>query len=126
MARGTVPTLDVVVVDADGEHVGVQHEILADQPGRVRETLSLEKSEDASVSWVYNIGYALAPAVQFLVDWWPGDEGGPPTRLSRHVSIHNASTEHMTKLNATIAIMLATGMSVALNYPMRLMLRPDS
>ncbi|WP_457135589.1 hypothetical protein [Mycobacteroides abscessus] len=83
--------------------------------------LAIDNSHDASAAWALNIGYALAPAVQFLVDWWPWDEAQPPTRLSRHVSIHNASTDHMTKVNATIAIMLVTSMSVALNYPVRLL-----
>ena len=76
--------------------------------------LAIQEAQDASVTWALNIGYALAPAVQFLVHWWPGDEAEPPTQLSRHVSIHNASTNHMTKLNAAIAIMLVTSMSVAL------------
>ena len=84
--------------------------------------LTVEKSEDASATWAFNVGYALAPAVQFLADWWPEDEAEPPTRLSRHVSIHNASTNQMTRLNSIVAIMLVTSMSVALNYPMRLMI----
>jgi hypothetical protein len=89
------------------------------------EKLAIEESEDASVTWAFNVGYALAPAVQFLVDWRPEGNKEPPTRLSRHVSIHFASTDHMNKVNATVAIMLATGMSMALNYPMRLMRESD-
>ena len=89
------------------------------------ENLAIGESEDASVTWAFNIGYALAPAVQFLVDWRPEDSKEPPSRLSRHVSIHFASTDHMNKLNATVAIMLATGMSMALNYPIRLMRETD-
>lgn len=85
------------------------------------EKLALGTSEEASATWVFNIGYALAPAVQFLVDWRPEDGAEPPDRLSRHVSIHFASTDHMNRLNATVAIMLATCMSMALNYPVRLM-----
>jgi hypothetical protein len=88
---------------------------------KMAERLAFDKSEDESVAWVYNVGYALVPAVQFLADWRPEDGDEPPTRLSRHASVHSASTDHMTKLNATIAIMLVTGMSVALTYPMRLM-----
>lgn len=89
------------------------------------EKLAIGNSEDASATWAFNIGYALAPVVQFLVDWRPEDGEEPPSRPSRHVSIHFASTDHMNKLNATVAIMLATGMSIALNYPMMLMLGSD-
>jgi hypothetical protein len=89
------------------------------------EKLVIGESEDTSATWAFNIGYALAPAVQFLVDWRPEDGEEPPSRLSRHVSIHFASTDHMNKLNATVAIMLATGMSMALNYPMMLMRESD-
>jgi hypothetical protein len=83
---------------------------------KIAEELAIAKSDDASVAWAYNVHYALVPGVQFLVEWWPGDGGEAPTRLSRHVSIHNASTDQMTKLNATVAIMLVTGMSVAIDY----------
>lgn len=89
------------------------------------EKLAIGRTEDESATWAFNVGYALAPAVQFLVDWRPENGEEPPSRLSRHVSIHFASTDHMTKLNATVAIMLATGMSIALNYPMRLMREAD-
>jgi hypothetical protein len=85
------------------------------------EKLSMKENRDESATWVLNVGYALASAVPFLVHWEPGKGEEPPTHLSRHVSIHFASTDHMTRLNATIAIMLATTMSVALTYPMRLM-----
>lgn len=89
------------------------------------ERLSIEKADEDSMSWAFNIGYALAAATPFLVPWEPGRGVDPPTKLSRHVSIHFANTDHMTKLNATIAIMLATTMSVALNIPMRLMLQEE-
>jgi len=89
------------------------------------EKLVIGESEDTSVTWAFNIGYALAPAVQFLVDWRSEDGEEPPSRLSRHVSIHFASTDRMNKLNATVAIMIATGMSMALNYPMMLMRESD-
>ena len=45
--------------------------------------LAIGESEDASVTWAFNVDYALAPAVQFLVDWRPGDSEEPPSRLSR-------------------------------------------
>lgn len=80
------------------------------------EQVAIDKSDDASVGYAFNVHYALTPAVSFLVKWFPGDTGEPPTKLSRHRSIHNASVDHMTKLNATIAIMLMTGMSVAIHY----------
>jgi hypothetical protein len=85
---------------------------------KMAKELAVVKSDDASVAWAYNVHYALVPGVQFLVEWWPSDGGEPPTRLSRHVSVHNASTDQMTKLNATVAIMLVTGMSVAIDYAM--------
>jgi hypothetical protein len=78
--------------------------------------LAIEKSDDASFAWAYNVHYALVPGAQFLTEWWPDKGGEPPTKLSRHVSIHNASTDQMTKLNATVAIMLVTSITAAINY----------
>ncbi|CAN5628115.1 hypothetical protein BH09ACT8_BH09ACT8_61530 [soil metagenome] len=79
--------------------------------------VTIEKSNHKSFAWAFNVHYALAPAASFLTPWWPGDD--PLTKLSRHVSIHHASTDHMTKFNATIAIMFVSSMSVAINYAMK-------
>lgn len=70
--------------------------------------VAIEESNDASAVYAFNVHYALAPAVRFLDPRWPGGEGAPPTKLSRHLSTHHASTDYMTKLYALIAIMLAT------------------
>ncbi len=78
--------------------------------------LALDKSDNMAVAAAFNYHYALTPAVPFLVPWFPGDGGDPPTKLSRHVTIHNASTDHVTPLNATIAIMLMTSMTLGINY----------
>jgi hypothetical protein len=78
--------------------------------------LAVDKSDNMAVAVAFNFHYALASAVPFLVKWMPGDPGEPPTTFSRHVSIHNANIEQMTKRNATIAIMLVTSMSVGIDY----------
>ncbi len=78
--------------------------------------LAFDKSDDLAAAAAFNYHYALTPAVPFLVPWFPGDQVDPPTKLSRHVTIHNASTDHVTPLNATIAIMLMTSMTLGINY----------
>ena len=80
------------------------------------EKVAIDQSDDSSVGWAFNVHYALAPGVSFLATWTPGDGEEPPTRLSRHVSIHNATTDQMTELNSTIAIMLATSITIAIDY----------
>ncbi|WP_139334707.1 hypothetical protein [Mycobacterium colombiense] len=77
--------------------------------------MAIEESNEVSVFHAFNFHYALAPAVRFLDPWWPGDEGPPPSKLSRHLSTHNASTDYMTNRYAVIAIMLATSMSIAID-----------
>jgi len=56
-----------------------------------------------------------------LDEWWPSYGADRSARLSRRVSVHNACPEQMTRANALTALMLVTGMSVALNYPLGLM-----
>ncbi len=82
------------------------------------EKVAIDESTDASAIYAFNVHYALAPAVRFLDPWWPGDEGDPPAKLSRHLSTHNASTDYMTNLYAVIAIMRATSMSAAIDFAM--------
>lgn len=83
------------------------------------EEVKLEKADDLPARFGFNFNYAFAPVVSFLTEWFP-DSGTPaPTKLSRHVSVHNASTDHMTKLNATIAIMLAASLTVAIDLAER-------
>ena len=78
--------------------------------------LAIDQSDDMAIAAAFNDHYALAPAVPFLLNWLPGDPGEPPTKLSRHVSIHNASIDQVTPLNATVAIMLMTSMTMGINY----------
>lgn len=79
------------------------------------ETVKLEKADDLPAQFAFNFSYAFGPVASFLTEWFPDGNTAPPTKLSRHVSIHNASTDHMTKLNATIAIMLVTSLTVAID-----------
>lgn len=53
------------------------------------EKLVISGSENASATWAFNIGYALAPVVQFLAEWRPEDEQEPPSRLSRAAKRHD-------------------------------------
>ncbi|QYL18423.1 hypothetical protein [Mycolicibacterium pallens] len=78
--------------------------------------LAIENTDAQGVAWAFNVGYAFAPGASFLTPWRPGKGEEPPTRLSRHVTIHFASTDHVNKLNSTISIMFLTSMTIAINY----------
>jgi len=58
---------------------------------------------------------ALAPVVKLLTDWSLASGNPEPTELSRHVTVHHATTAHLRADNALIAIMLATGLICALD-----------
>ncbi|SHX10836.1 Uncharacterised protein [Mycobacteroides abscessus subsp. abscessus] len=79
--------------------------------------VTIENSISNPIGLALNIFYAFAPVASFLTEWWPDklDQGPSPTMLSRHASVHNASIEFMTKRNATIAIMLVTSLTVAID-----------
>lgn len=79
--------------------------------------VAIDKTMNGPIGLVLNIFYAFAPVASFLVEWWPDkpNQGPPPTTLSRHVSVHSANTEFMTKRNATVAIMLVASLTVAID-----------
>jgi len=56
----------------------------------------------------------MATAGPFLVEW-RGEPDPMPTTLSRHATIHGASTSQLNRLNATLAIMLVVTMTRALD-----------
>lgn len=82
----------------------------------MKNALAISEANDTAVAIALNYHYALASAVPFLVPWKPDKGEKPPSKLSRHASIHDASTDQMTELNATVAIMLVTSMTVAIDY----------
>ncbi|WP_188547530.1 hypothetical protein [Rhodococcoides trifolii] len=87
-------------------------------PGRykqMRESLAIEDSEEAALWPLLRFYMPMAAAVPFLAHWDPSDTGLAPTTLARHVTVHGASTDQLNKVNATIAIMLATSMTRALD-----------
>jgi hypothetical protein len=87
---------------------------------KMAERVTIEESNKLPLYEALNFFYPFAPVVSFLTKWFPDGTTLPPTKLSRHVSVHNASTTHMTKLYATIAIMLATSLTVAIDKMERL------
>ncbi|MBS4730573.1 hypothetical protein MSM1_20370 [Mycobacterium sp. SM1] len=64
---------------------------------------------------ILRIELALAPVVKFLTDWSPESGRPQPQELSRHVTVHNATTAHLRDDNGLIAVMLATGLIRALS-----------
>jgi hypothetical protein len=69
---------------------------------------------------------AFRPVLSFYAPWWPGDPTPPPTRFSRHRTSHDASPDHMSEPNATIAVMLATSLSLAVTMWWRRLERTSS
>lgn len=49
---------------------------------------------------------ALAPVHVFFREYWPGPDTAPPVALSRHVTIHMATVDHVHGDNALVAVML--------------------
>jgi hypothetical protein len=64
---------------------------------------------------ILRIELALAPVVKFLTDWSPESGRPQPQELSRHVTVHHATTAHLRDDNGLIAVMLATGLIRALS-----------
>lgn len=84
---------------------------------KMAQEVRLKEDDEAPAAFVFNFLYALAPIASFLTEWHPGDE--PLTKLSRHVSIHFASTDHFSQVHATISLMLVTSMTVAIDWSER-------
>jgi hypothetical protein len=64
---------------------------------------------------ILRIELALAPVVRFLTGWSPESGRPQPQELSRHVTVHHATTAHLRDDNGLIAVMLATGLIRALS-----------
>lgn len=54
--------------------------------------------------------FALQPGISFLEKWDPLNGERLPDHLSRHATIHGASTKHLTAGNAVISVLLATSL----------------
>ncbi len=65
------------------------------------------------IDWL-RIELALAPVVNLLTEWNALSGKPRPAALSRHVTIHGAHRDHYTPANAIIAVMVATGLMLAL------------
>ncbi|MDG4807231.1 hypothetical protein O7634_10780 [Micromonospora sp. WMMD1120] len=50
---------------------------------------------------------ALAPIGMFYTAWFPSSGDPAPTKLSRHVTVHQADTNYYTAENAVVAVLLA-------------------
>ncbi|WP_349269129.1 hypothetical protein MPNTM1_04554 [Mycolicibacterium parafortuitum] len=81
--------------------------------------VSMDEANTGSIAVSFNVLYALVPGVSFLTEWRPESATEPPTKFSRHVSIHFANVDQMTKFNATLAIMFMTSLTVAIDYAAR-------
>lgn len=57
------------------------------------------------------VSLAFQPALRFYAFWAFGST--PPPRLNRHCTAHGLSPEHATEANATVSVMLATSLLVA-------------
>ncbi|WP_144066006.1 hypothetical protein [Gordonia lacunae] len=84
---------------------------------KMAKEVKLKEDDEAPAAFAFNFLYALAPVASFLTEWHPGDE--PLTKLSRHVSIHFASTDHFSQVHATLSLMLVTSMTVAIDWAER-------
>ncbi len=97
---GAAQTLAVAVAESLlTEHVaqGRKYQRLADDVA--------VDTADISVQDVRST-FALLPVARFYTPWRPGLGTPPPEALSRHVTVHHARAEHLTKENALIAVML--------------------
>ena len=71
-----------------------------------------DDSKNHNALILFNYLYPMATIVPFLTPFFPDEDATPPSMLSRHVTIHFASVEHVHRLNATVAVMLATSLTV--------------
>ncbi|WP_407107257.1 hypothetical protein [Rhodococcus aetherivorans] len=81
----------------------------------MREDLAINKSEEAAVWPTFRLLMPMATAVPFLAEWQPHKDAPAPSTFSRHATIHGASTDQLNRLHATLAIMLLTTMTRALD-----------
>ncbi len=82
---------------------------------KMQKKLSVNKSEEVFMWPALRFVLPMAAAVPFLVPWDPGKPDPAPGTFSRHATIHGASTQQINPLHSTIAVMLATTMTRALD-----------
>lgn len=85
----------------------------------MQKKVGIDQTDEMSIHYLFNLHYALAAAALFLTPWFPDKNEEPPTKLSRHVTIHHAGTDHMTKLNATVSIMLVTALTAGIDWGLK-------
>jgi hypothetical protein len=59
-----------------------------------------------------NVSLAFRPALPFYAFWPFGSP--PPPQLNRHCTVHGLSADHASEKNATVSVMLATSLAMAL------------
>ncbi|NDZ93328.1 hypothetical protein G3I13_01950 [Streptomyces sp. SID6673] len=80
--------------------------------GAMKKKASLSQYGDEEPAFqLFRMVYSIAPVTLFLTPFDPKKRKPPPDRLSRHVTIHSASTDHVHKINALIAVMLAASLT---------------
>ncbi len=97
---GAAQTLAVAVAESLlTEHVaqGRKYQRLADDVAVDTANISVQDVRST---------FALLPVARFYAPWRPGSGTPPPEALSRHVTVHHARADHLTKENALIAVML--------------------
>lgn len=83
--------------------------------GKITENLEAEIDEREVLYDALRIALPLGPAIRFLERWQGDGATNAPNQLNRHVTSHFATRDHLHRRNATIAIMLASSLSVTLN-----------
>lgn len=71
---------------------------------------NLDEAFDAGA---YRIALAIRPLGVMLTEWSDKSHQPIPTMLSRHVTLHHASRDHLHETNAIIAVMAATSLLLA-------------
>ncbi|WP_155957161.1 hypothetical protein [Rhodococcus sp. UNC23MFCrub1.1] len=90
-----------------GEHIDERH-------GKAKNWCGLGDLGHALWTDQLRIELGVAPVVNLLTEWNPKSGKPRPMALSRHVTIHRAHRDHYTPANAIIAVMVATGLMLAL------------
>ena len=90
-----------------GAHIDYGH-------GRAKNLCRLGDLDEAFMIDQLRIKLGVAPVVNLLTDWNIKSGRPRPAALSRHVTIHGAHPDHYTPANAIIAVMVATGLMLAL------------
>ncbi|MFE5702191.1 hypothetical protein [Rhodococcus koreensis] len=89
-------------------HIADSHTAAKRQAGVVLDDLELVFRAD-----YLRIALAIAPVVGLLTSWTPKSPYPAPSELSRHVTIHQATPDHLRPDNALIAVMMGTSLLLA-------------